>query len=171
MVVQIRRDRDLRSDLARCSLTWQVVRLVDLKARAELNNKKGRVTGFREDVGRLAVKVNAPLAFGGVEKLTLALLPANLLLIPPPPEIEELSENEDERKGKVSWAKVRHGGLQRGWMCAAQQALCFPSRPAPHHATMRRDAISTTKHTTPHRTTTQHNTTQGHTTQRNPKQN
>eukprot|EP00966_Prymnesium_polylepis_P044412 1029532-Prymnesium_polylepis.1 len=90
----------------------QAVQLTGLKSKAELNGKRGRIVSYQAASGRFGVAVKAPLAFGGVEKLSLALLPANLRLVIAPPPAEEPSENEEEQAQGISWARVlRRAGL------------------------------------------------------------
>ena len=100
-------------------LVGRVVVLSGLKARPELNGRRGRAVGFKETSGRVAVIVQKASTFGGVEKETLALLPANLTAVATAaaPQVAEEAETVEvetaaEQAAGNSWTAIlRHAGL------------------------------------------------------------
>lgn len=83
----------------------RVVSLHGLKAKPELNGKRGRAVRYDAASGRVGVALRIVNKFGGVERSTLALQPANLNVVPTATEEEE-EEEDAEADGEATWARL-----------------------------------------------------------------
>ena len=85
----------------------RLVALRGLKAKPELNGKRGRAVRYDATSGRVGVSLKTLNKFGGVERAVLALLPANLMVVAE--AADELQPREAEvAEGEVSWAALCH---------------------------------------------------------------
>jgi hypothetical protein len=61
-------------------LVGKVVQLHGLAKRVELNGRRGKAVSYNVSTGRIGVALQQTNAFGGVERVVLALQPSNLLV-------------------------------------------------------------------------------------------